>query len=112
MAKSRQTRRSGGGKRSKKAYRPGAAAGPRMQKDTEPEASMASTSRTAPAGGVATTPKAVYSGRANPSGSQAAAVATSDFGQEYRYVLGDLRRIAILAAIMFAVLIVLAIILT
>jgi hypothetical protein len=40
------------------------------------------------------------------SGSQDSTV---DFAHEYRYVVGDLRRVAILAAAMFALLVILAV---
>jgi len=43
--------------------------------------------------------------------AQAAEEKKTDFATEYLYVLGDLRRIAILAAAMFALLIVLAFVL-
>lgn len=48
----------------------------------------------------------------HPTASSAAATAkTVDFASEYRHVIGDLRRLGILAAASFAVLIVLALVL-
>ena len=51
-------------------------------------------------------------GRAAPTSMAATAAGPVNFGEEYRYVLGDLKRIAVLAAVMFATLVVLALILT
>jgi hypothetical protein len=106
MAKSRQTRKSGSARRNKKAYRPGAPAGPRVQQDVEAAAQAAAVSKATSAG------RATPVSRATPVAAASAATTTTNFAQEYHYVLGDLKRIAILAAVMFAILIILALVLT
>jgi len=114
MAKSRQSRKGGGGKRGKRPLRPAAAPVTRVQPDNEvaaPEAAArraAPASRSTPVGGS----RASSASRPAPLSVSTAAAGPVDFGQEYRYVLGDLKRIAILAAVMFAALVVLALILT
>jgi hypothetical protein len=61
----------------------------------------------APAGAVAAKPKARGGGRIAGSGLTAAQAAIS-FREEYHYVVADLKRVGILALVMFAVLIGLA----
>ena len=63
----------------------------------------------------ATAPTAARSADARPRAAASAKAAAApskdvDFRSEYRYVLGDLKRIGILAAAMFATLVVLALV--
>lgn len=51
------------------------------------------------------------SASARPSSAEAVAEPTVSFAEEYRYVITDLKRIGILAAAMFGLLVVLALIL-
>jgi hypothetical protein len=91
MAKGRQTHRSTGGKRKRPAP-------PAVATNAAPQAPA--TSRPA-------APVAVRYGTTSARASAAPAKAV-DFSTEYHYVLGDLKRIGILAAASFTVLVALA----
>jgi hypothetical protein len=92
MSKGRQTHRSTGGKRKRPAP-------PAVATNTAPQAPA--TPRHAPP--VAPTRYGTTSARASAAPAKAV-----DFSTEYHYVLGDLKRIGILAAASFAVLVALA----
>jgi hypothetical protein len=106
MSKSRQTRRGTGNKRAKRPSRPAMAPVARSRPDEEAAVAEAPVRRPATAGRPSTT------SRPAASVSAAAVAGLVNFSQEYHYVLGDLKRIAILAAVMFAALVILALILT
>ena len=118
MSKSRQTRKGSGGKRSKRPVRSAAEPVSRAQQEAEAAAPadlagrVSSAQRTGPANRAASTGRPASVSRAPYAVSAATATAPANFSQEYHYVLGDLKRIAILAAAMFAILIALALILT
>ncbi len=118
MSKTRQTRKGSGGKRSKRPVRSATEPVSRARQEAEAAAPTDVAGRASFAQRTGPAPRAASSGRpasvsrAPYAISAAAAPAPANFSQEYHYVLGDLKRIAILAAAMFAILIALALILT
>ncbi len=96
MAKGKRSRRSGGNRRPQAAQRPSGQQVSRPSSGARPlEQQTGPRQAPAPGSGV----------RAAAPAKAATAV---DFTSEYRYVLGDLKRLGIIAASMFATLIVLA----
>lgn len=103
MAKGKRSRRSASGRRHQAAQRP---SGPQVSRPVSgpKQAKQPATARPA-------VPKTSAQGSSAHAGAPAKATTAPDFTSEYRYVLGDLKRLGIIAASMFATLIVLALVL-
>lgn len=91
MAKSRHSRKSAAARRYKAARKP------------------AVTTAEAPAA-VAAPSQRVAPSKAPTSAARGAAAKVVDLGSEYRYVLGDLKRLGLLAAAMFVTLVIMALV--